>query len=221
MMNLLPLQSCLRLPLISLLCVTLLTVLSGCSFLKPANDQAHNYLLTAVPSPEPSAKVSPPCIVRVLPVEVPNYLQTSDMVIRTGTNEVVFTKFNRWAEPLDAGIRRVLAQNLRGFRGIQEALVDEPSPARPKLYIISVHILECEGSDINGRGSTLFSAAWDISQGRTEATLARGVFRAPPASWRPGDYAGMVTQLSSAVADLSGILAQAISRQTGAHGAPH
>lgn len=221
MMNLLPLQSCLRLPLMSLLCVTLLTILSGCSFLKPANDQTHNYLLTAMPWPEPSAGVSPPCIVRVLPVEVPNYLQTSDMVIRTGTNEVVFTKFNQWAEPLDAGIRRVLAQNLCDFRGIQEALTDEPAPARQNPYIISVHILECEGSDINGRGSILFSASWEISQGEEQTTtLAHGIFRAPPSSWNPGDYDGMVSQLSGAIGDLSGILAQAISAQANGRSAP-
>ena len=205
----------------SLLCAVLLLAVNSCSFLKPVNTEEHNYLLTARPSPEPSAaEVRPPCIVRVLPVELPEYLQTSDMVIRTGTNEVIFTKFHQWAEPLDAGIRRVLAQNLRGFRGIQEVLTDEPSPANPRLYIISVHILACEGSDTNDRGSILLSATWEISPGGTEATLAHGVFHSPPASWHPGDYTAMVSQLSNAVADLSGILVQAISRQTNGLSAP-
>src|ERR1700739_1170670 len=86
---------------ISLLCALLLIALNSCSFLKPVNDEEHNYLLTAKSSPEPSTEIRPPCIVRVLPVEVPDYLQTSDMIIRTGTNEVVFTKFHQWAEPLD------------------------------------------------------------------------------------------------------------------------
>lgn len=213
-------QSCSRVLFISLLWAALLIALNGCSFLKPANAEEHNYLLAPRPSPAPSTEVRPPCVVRVLPVELPDYLQTSDMVIRTGTNEVTFTKFHEWAEPLDAGIRRVLAQNLRGVQGIQEVITDEPSPAHPRLYIISVHILACEGSDTHGRGSILFSAAWDISQGGIEATLAHGIFRAPPSSWHPGDYAGMVSQISSAIADLSGILAQAISEHAKDHPIP-
>ena len=214
MMNLRLFQFRSRVLFISLLWAVLLIALNSCSFLKPANGEEHNYLLTPRPSPEPSIEVRPPCIVRVLPVELPEYLQTSDMVIRTGTNELFFAEFHEWAEPLDAGIRRVLAQNLRGFQGIQEVITDEPSPAHRKLYIISVHILECEGSDTNGRGMILFSAAWEISQGGTDATPAHGTFRAPPASWHPGDYAGMVTQLSSDVADLSKVLVQAISEHT-------
>ena len=204
--------------LIPLLCAVLLMAFNSCSLLKPVKDEEHDYLLTAQPQREPVARVKPARIVRVLPVEVPAYLQTSDLVIRTGTNEVVFAKSHQWAEPLDEGIRRVLVQNLRGFRGIEEVLTDEPPPAHRKPYIISIHILTCEANDTNGQGLVLFSAAWELSQGGAEeTTVARGVFHAPPSPWRPGDYAGMVSQMSSAIADLSGILAQAISGQTNGH----
>lgn len=215
-------QSRLHVLLISLLWLAISIALNGCSFLKPANEEQHNYLLTAVPSPKStSVEVKPACIVRVLPVELPDYLKTSDMVVRTGTNEVTLTKFHQWAEPLGAGIRRVLVENLRGIHGIQEVLTDEPSPSYPKFYIISVKILAFEAKAKNGRGSILFSASWEISQGEEQATtLAHGIFRAPPSSWNPGDYGGMVGQLSGAIADLSGILAQAISAQSNGHSAP-
>jgi uncharacterized lipoprotein YmbA len=217
-MNALLFQSRTNVLLIPLLWAMLLTTLNSCSLLKPVKDEEHDYLLTARPSPEPAAGVKPARIVRVLPVEVPEYLQTSDLVILTGTNEVVFSKSHEWAEPLDAGIRRALVQDLRGFPGIQEVLTDEPPPAHGKPYIISIHVLACEAKDINGQGSVLFSAAWEISQGRPEpTTLAKGVFHAPPSSWHPGDYTGMVSQISDSVANLSGILAQAIAGRTDGH----
>ncbi|HTV43026.1 MAG TPA: PqiC family protein [Candidatus Sulfotelmatobacter sp.] len=200
--------------LMSLLWAVLLTAINGCSLFMPVKDEEHDYLLTAEPSLEPTAEAKPARIVRVLPVEVPEYLQTSDLVIRTGTNEVVFAKSHQWAEPLDAGIRRALVQDLRGVRGIQEVLTDEPPPAYGKPYIIFIHVLACEANDTNGEGTVLFSAAWEISQGWPKATtLARGVFQAPPSSWHPGDFAGMVSQISDAVAGLGGVLAQAISGQ--------
>ena len=210
-MNVRDFQSRPHVLLTSLLWAVLLTAINGCSLFMPVKDEEHDYLLTAEPLPKPTAEVKPAGVVRVLPVEVPAYLQTSDMVM-TRTNEVVFAKSHEWAEPLDAGIRRVLVQDLRGVQGIREVLTDEPPPAHGKPYIISIRILDCEANDTNGQGSVVFSAEWEISQGRPDtAILAKGVFHAPPAPVRRGDYAGVVSQISKAVAELSGILAQAIS----------
>lgn len=203
--------------LISLLWAVLLTTLNSCSLFMPVKDDEHDYLITAEPAPKPATEIKPARIVRVLPVEVPAYLQTSDMVARNG-NEVVFAKSHVWAEPLDAGIRRALVEDLRGHPGIQEVLTDEPPPAHGKPYLISIHVLACEAKVTNGQGSVLFSAAWEISQGGTESTtLAKGIFHAQPTPLHPGDYAVMVSQISNAVADLSGVLAQAMAGRTDGH----
>lgn len=216
-MNLRIFQSRTNALLIFLLSAVLLTTLNSCSLFMPVKDEEHDYLITAQPAPKPTTEVKPARIVRVLPVEVPAYLQTSDMVARNG-NEVVFAKSHQWAEPLDAGIRRALVEDLRGYPGIQEVLTDEPPPAHGKPYIISIHVLACEAKVTNGQGSVLFSAEWEISQGRPDVTaVAKGVFHAPPTTLHPGDYAVMVSQISDAVADLSGVLAQAISAQTDGH----
>ena len=194
------------------LLIVLLAAVDGCSFLKPAGGQEEEFLLRADSSAGAvGGHPDRACIVRLLPVEVPAYLQTRDMVMRTGANTIVYAIYHQWAEPLDAGIRRVLAEDLKSSPQIEEVLTDEPSPEHRKLYILSIHILACEGNDVSGRGSVVFRAAWEISESGGKAVRIRGVFGAPQSHWNPGDYADLAGQLSRATAELSRVLARRIS----------
>ena len=210
---------------ISVFLAAMLIFLDGCSFLKPAPaaGEAHYYLLASDQVSESSVSRTKPgaYAVRILPVEVPGYLKTKDMVTRTGTNEIVFLKFHQWAEPLEAGIRRVLAQNLQASHEAKEVLTDQPSPAGVKVYVVSVHISTCEAQNINGRGSVLFDATWGLSLERTQTKmLARGVFNPTSSSWRPDDYSGLASQISAAIDGLGRNLSQAISEQADGYTAP-
>ncbi|HEY1788461.1 MAG TPA: PqiC family protein [Verrucomicrobiae bacterium] len=190
---------------------SLLVALSGCLSLKPAGGDEHYYLLTGDSSLLASARGARPCVVRILPVEVPNYLQTRDMVVRTSSNEMIFATFHQWAEPLDAGVRRVLTEDLRTAPAIREVLTDEPPPANTNVYVISIQILACEGNQTNSQSSVLFKACWEIS--KSDRAVARGIFNAQPATWRPGDYNDLAIQLSRAVEDLGKLLNKTISSQ--------
>lgn len=201
--------------------IVMLTVLAGCSFLKPSAGEEHDYLLSSLKSPASTAAQtqSRAYAIRILPVELPAYLQTSDMAVRVGTNELYFAKFNQWAESLETGIRRVLAENLRAAG--KEVLTDEPAPNDVKVYTVSVQVLACEAKDMNGQGSVLFEAAWEISAtGTPSLSPTRGIFRAAPSPWHPGDYAGLARQLSQALTDFSGTLEQAISEQANDQAGP-
>ena len=154
-------------------------------------------------------------MVRLRPVELANYLQTKDMAVRTGTNEITFALFHRWAEPLDAGIRRVLAQDLRAAPAIRNVITDEPAPAGCSVYTLSVHVLTCEGIRTDHMGSAAFAAVWEITgPGFPGAVLDQGVFRARPASWTPGDYGQLASQTSKSLEEFSDMLVGAITRRT-------
>lgn len=198
----------LRCFIISSLLLLALFTLNGCLSLKPASGTEHYYLLTGGSSNLSSPGAVPACAVRLLPIETPDYLKTRDMVVRTGANEMVFATFHQWAEPLDAGVRRVLADDLRTSPAIREVLIDEPPPANTKVYVISIHIVACEGNNTNGQSSILFSARWEISQ--SDTTLAHGIFRAEPATWHAGDYDDLAAQLSRAVEDFARLLNKTI-----------
>lgn len=205
-----------KLALPILTAVALLVVAGGCAFLKPAENETHYYMLTASNSADGSANhPETGCVVRLLPVEVANYLQTQNMAVRTGTNEVNFALFHRWAEPLDAGIRRVLAEDLRAAPGIRAVLTDQPAPSQSSVRVISIRVLACEGSRTDHRGSAEFKAVWEITRrGPQPDVVAGGVFRPPPAAWHPGDYSQLARQLSLDLGDFSRVLSNAISRQT-------
>ena len=46
------------------------------------------------------------------PVIMPGYLDRVQIVTRTGTDQVEISVFNRWAEPLEDGIARILAEEI-------------------------------------------------------------------------------------------------------------
>lgn len=46
------------------------------------------------------------------PLELPEYLDRPQMVVRSGTNSVEIREFERWAEPLEEGVSRVLTDSL-------------------------------------------------------------------------------------------------------------
>ena len=93
----------------------------GCSFLRPHDDPTRFYVLT-VPSavagrfPDPGTERLK---LALKPVEVPAYLRSKSMVVRLGTNEIHFAEFDRWAEPLDEGIGRVMKEALGSAGNIQ------------------------------------------------------------------------------------------------------
>jgi uncharacterized lipoprotein YmbA len=194
--------------------LALASALVGCSVLKPAEDQTRYYLLASASPPAEGPRtnsVSKGIVVRVRPVELAGYLRTKDMVVRTGTNEVSFAMFHRWAAPLDSAIRAALANGLRANPAVQDVLTDEPSPSQGRVYTLSVQVTACEGRISNQHGSVVFRAAWEITTpdpGRE--ILAQGVFRARPMSWEPGDYAALAAELSKAVGDFSAVLTQAL-----------
>jgi uncharacterized protein len=208
-----------QLPLTILMAVALLILPSGCAFLQPAQNETRYYLLTAATpggAPTRHRETRTGCVVRLLPIEVADYLQTKDMAVRTGTNEVHFALFHRWAEPLDAGVRRAVAEDLRAAPGIRAVLTDQPAPAQGPTCTVSIRVLACEGVETNHHGSVIFEAAWVITRSQPEpAMLVQGVFRARPAVWRPGDYDQLARRLSQALRNFSRVLSGAIFRQGG------
>ena len=58
-------------------------------------------------------------------VTMPGYLDRNQIVIRTGTDQVEISAFHRWAEPLEDGIARVLAEEI-GARVPTERIVIFP-----------------------------------------------------------------------------------------------
>lgn len=172
-----------------------LALLSGCNLLpEPQPDHARFYVLDA----RAATESAPADAVRLglRPVEVPPYLKNKAVALRTGDNEVRFSTEAFWAEPLEAGIARVLRERLAA----RAAVVSYPFTAQlTRDYDVTVRVLSAEG----GQDSLRFSAVVEIVRvGDNAALVARREFTAPAAAWN-GDYARLARELSAAVGALA------------------
>lgn len=98
---------------ISLVLITILSALSlvACGSSSPANFYLLQARTTAsVEGPETAAAEG--ISIGIGPLELPEYLDRPQMVTRSGTNSVEIHEFERWAEPLEEGVSRVLTDSL-------------------------------------------------------------------------------------------------------------
>ena len=117
-----------------LLCAVAAGTLTGCGLLQPHTDPTRLYVLTTRSSSFPvrATGEAKPLNVGLKPVEIAAYLKGKSMVVRKGSNEVHFADFDRWAEPLDQGISRVIRETLLSARSVVH-------PTRPFSQLHQTH----------------------------------------------------------------------------------
>jgi hypothetical protein len=205
-----------RRPFALLLCVIAAGALTSCAFLQPRADPTRFYVLTApnATAPPAAADQSARYKLGLRPIEIPAYLSTKLMVARTGANEIHFAEFDRWAEPLAAGISRVLKAALSSANNVASVALN--SPGEETLdYEVRIQVLTCEGvRHKSAAGSIRLSLSWEIqSLGTNAPVLHRGNFNAAPAVWDGKDYGQLALQLSQAIADAGTALAADLLKQ--------
>ena len=85
--------------------MSLVIVIVGCSGSPPSN----HYVLSAKAATPPSAKTPS---LGIGPITVPEYLNRSGLVYSRQGNKLQVSGTERWAEPLEDGITRVISMNL-------------------------------------------------------------------------------------------------------------
>ena len=174
-------------------------LLAGCNILpEPQGDLARFYVLEgAAPAAE-----APAFRLGLRRVEIPAYLKSKAMVVRTGNNELRYSDTARWAEPLEAGLSRALCGQLAA----KAAVSTYPFPAQQERdYDVTVQVFAAEGADDGVR----FSASFELVRVADGQVVARRSYTAPAGAWR-GDHAQLAAQLSVAVAGLAGEILAAV-----------
>ena len=93
--------------------------LTGCVDLRPKGDPSRIFVLTTLPEPAAGEGngMPPGVTVGIRAVRLPAYLQQDRVAVRRGENEIVYSDYDRWAEPLERGLMRTFAANLRAVPG--------------------------------------------------------------------------------------------------------
>jgi uncharacterized lipoprotein YmbA len=148
--------------------------------------------------------------VAVSGIKIPGYLTRPHIVTQDEGHQMHFAQFDRWAEPLNEGMTRVIKENLSLILPSAQIIsypLDFPADA---AFRVEMEVTRFE-LDLNGQ---LFLAVqWAvIDVGYPKNTLIqRSEFRLPV---EHGKYSSAVNALSAACASLSGEISQGISRMS-------
>jgi uncharacterized lipoprotein YmbA len=193
----------------SLFCLsTIGLLLGGCKILPEAtSDPTRYYVLSGPASAELLAtKPAGTHQIGLRPVELPGYLRNhKDMVVRTSANELRFQEFALWAEPLEAGVNRVLKERLLSTETIGGVTTYPFSVDIKRDYDVVVRVLNCEGLVHGDKpGVARFAAAYDIiASGTGGQVVVRRTFTAPDQSWDGENFSALARLLSDDIAKLS------------------
>jgi hypothetical protein len=193
------------------LAVGVLVLATGCVSLKRTPEARFFVLRSLVEPPEPPAGEPTVGLVGVLPVVVPGYLDRPQVVTWRAPDELRIDEFLRWAEPLDLGITRTLAENLDTLLS-DHRVIRSPWPSSAKLrFRVRVH-LRLFGPQQDGQ--VRLEGRWAILAETGErpvlarnTSLRRGPFAAGAEAMDAG--AG-VEAMSQLLADLSREIADGI-----------
>jgi uncharacterized lipoprotein YmbA len=140
------------------------------------------------------------------PVRLPGYLDRREIVMRVAQNRFDLSENDRWAEPLDENLTRVLAQNLSVLLRTDRIVVYPwPMDKKPD-YRVEIQVLRFES---NSAGEGQLSARWVvIDETGKEAPNLKESRLTRAAKEKSTD--GAVAALSETVADLSREIAQTV-----------
>ena len=122
-------------------------------------------------------------IVEVKPVLVPDYLDTTDILVRRSDNVVAPSPTGRWGERLSIGITRMLGAGL--VRRLPDLIVTTATPVdQPsRQVLVDVETFEVRA----GEGVVVLIARWRVLDGQGSRTLAGERVSLPVPLAGPGD----------------------------------
>ncbi len=170
---------------------------------------ARFYVLSPVPASE-APKTQPPGApprVGLWPVGIPAQLDRSQIVTRSGQNELALAEFDLWAAPLGDQMTRVLAENLATLIPTERVAIFPWAKDTLIDYEVEVEVIR---SDATLGGDCSLVANWSVFKrgARKGGVPGRSILIAPAGK----SYAEMVAVNSRLVGDLSRDIAAAVQR---------
>jgi uncharacterized protein len=191
-----------------LLALTAVCLTAGCQILPEAQPDRTRYFVLAAPSEAVAPEPADGRILGLRPVELPGYLRnTRSLVVARGPNELSYREDDRWAEPLDVGLARVLRETLQVTDGVRR-VVAFPFDQQNRDLDLTVRVRHCEGADFgDGRRTIRFALSYELAAaGAGGELLKRGTFVAPETAW-DGEAGSLAARLGEATAAAANAIA--------------
>ena len=146
-------------------------------------------------------------VIGVGPITLPKYLDRPQIVTRAGSNQLILAEFDRWAEPLQDNVARVLAENLSRLIPTDQVLLQAWPRSASLDYQVTMEVLQFEGW-LGGESRLL--ALWSILDGAELPLWSQRASLNTPVGGR--EYEAMVMAMNQLLEWLSRDLALAIQR---------
>jgi uncharacterized lipoprotein YmbA len=177
------------------------------------------YLLSPLPDVEAAQPVTTApagqVTVRLVTLSVPGYVDRPQIVDRASRNRLELAEFDRWAEPLEENVSRVLRDNLTYLLADDRILVVDRDFDVSADYLIGAKVLRMDsgpGDEVNLR------VRWGIARKTVnEIVMVRTSHITEPIG--SGGYDAAVAALSRALGKLSQEMATALRALSQASGA--
>lgn len=187
---------------LNLLALTAL-ILVGCS-----TTSAPTRYFQLEPVAQQSVASSPTSkLLAVGPLHLPDYLDRPQLVTRSGTVELSIDDFERWAEPLESALPRVIAANLGGMRDDLAALDHRHDSYLKFDYRLLGNI---NRFDVDESGQVVLVVRWWLQDAQGEALISNTAGRYQVAVQDPGSTASSVEAMNRALELFSRDIAQAL-----------
>lgn len=193
-----------------------LIILMGCS----SSPLPRTYVLSAPADPVVGVHNEAGRPVVELPtVSLPDYLDSSDILLRDGRNELKASPTGHWGERLSVGVTHALEASLA--RRLPDVLVTHASVSgQPALRLL----VDVEAFDVQPDGRCVLTARWTIpgDEGQAAAIAQRGTFvtlagPAAPGATGPLADGAIVSAMAAAIDQLADRIAVSLRRSAPRH----
>jgi uncharacterized lipoprotein YmbA len=186
-------------------CVVL-AALAGCGPSQPTRF----YTLSTVAEPAAVPRSGQGLVIGLGPISVPQYLDRPDIVTRAGANQVKLGEFNKWAEPLEPLLTRIIAEDLYALLDAKDVI---PIPQSRHLPLDRIVEIDFARFDANEAGEVRLDARWRIYRGDNDTLVASSRSLVVEQGAAVPDYDAIVAAMGRAVGQLGSEIAAAIATQ--------
>ncbi|TXK95543.1 hypothetical protein BMR02_12670 [Methylococcaceae bacterium HT1] len=156
--------------IISIALISLTLLFAGCG----SSPNAKIYILNPIDraTSVPALKVEHRSVaVKVGPVSIPDTLDQSLIVTRTGPNILVAGEFNRWSGDLQSDIQRIIGENISILLPTQQVALSQEIMLLPVDFQVIINIREFDGAL---GGVVTLNADWTVARkGKDKSVMSK------------------------------------------------